>query len=306
MGTVTVTNTELKTASLLAIPALLPQAAAIEAFSHAVEIADKEIGQTTTVFVYDSGITTDNFNSSTRNYETSATGSQSTTGVEVTYTDHLISDATSYTAAQLAKLDMNEIVLEHISSVVDKVNMKIFNGVNETEFTEDPVVVTADNFDIVDIIDLEVDANDLNWKATGRSLVISDTYMANLKSGDFLTAVTNSDTNGAAVAMKFQPLHGFEIIPSNGIKRSAVATSENLVGFIAQKSALAIASAYPESVAHLGPVQVQRVKVGGIAVQINMQLNLSTHKYTITAETMFGMKKLRNKSLKRIISAVIP
>lgn len=307
MSTVTVSNLSLKAPALSAVSALLPQVVALDAFAKPIQSFSRDrLGETVVVPVNASGLTASAFNENTQNYLVSAAGSHTVDGVAVILDTHLISDATQHSLVDLTTgvVDMDEIVRSHISAVIDAAALSLYGDITVANFDAIGTAVAQANFDIDDLIDYEIACNDLNWGPMGRKLVLSDGYLGNIKKGSWLVALQNSEANAGNVALKFQPLHGFDVLPSNVIKRSATALgAEKLRGFVTDGTGLAFASAFPASSEGMGgTIKVQRVSLGGLSIQVKAKIVDATEKVAITAETYFGKKLLRAAGLKRILS----
>jgi hypothetical protein len=308
MSTVSATNLSLKAAALFHLSALLPLVTPLEAFARPTKNFSRErLGETVLVPVYAGSIDADEFDETTRNYiNSTGSGTQSTDGVPVELTSHLITDVTRHSLVDLVTgaVDINEVVRIHLSGLIGKVTKNCFGDISVANFGAIAAAVAQANFDIDDLVDYEVACNDLNWSSMGRKLVISDGYLGNMKKGSLLVAMQNTTDGADVVANKFKPLHGFDILPSNDIKQSVHALdAEKLRGFVTDGNAIAFATAYPPNSTGMGStLQVQRLSIGGISVQIKVKFDDDVEKVCITAETFFGKKVLRAAGLKRILS----
>ena len=297
----TFSSLDLKLAAdgLIAIPALVKRVDEFAAFSTQLKNSSALEGDTIQVPVYGLTAGAAAFDKTTNNYLTA--GTDSATGVGVVL-GAPIKQTSLIPARYLPNLDLRAKMQDLANAVLQKCQLNVYDSITAATYGAAAFTGIASTFDMTDIIDLETSANDFNF-GSDRVLVVSDAYLANVKKSDVLIALRNvSGGNGLDT---FAEAAGFKLIGSNLIKSAAPALSaDNLVGFMTDKSCIAIAAAYP-NVDGIGDpgVMIERTIINGFPIQFRSFYDRSTDQLSLTAECMFGFNKLRTGALKRLISA---
>jgi len=297
----TVTSLDLKMAAdgLPAIPSLVKRVDEFGGFSSSFGASAAIEGDVVNVPVYGITAGADAWNKSSNHYLTA--GTDSVTGVGVTL-DQRIKQTALIEAKYLPRLDLKMKLADLANAVLQKCQLNVYNTIINATYGAAAFTGVASTFDTVDMIDLEVLANDAKF-GTDRALVIADSYLANVKKSDPLIALRN--VAGGNGIDSFAELAGFKLIGSNLIKSvTGTAATENLVGFMTDKTAIAIASAYvnTDGIMDSG-VSIERTVIGGFPIQFRMFYDRETDQLSITAECLFGYNVLRSAALQRIVSA---
>jgi hypothetical protein len=187
------------------------------------------------------------------------------------------------------------------AKLAQKVFADIVGTVTAANFGAAALTSTAGNFDADDVVDLQVVADTANMPKEFRSLVLASSYIGALLKDN---AIQNASAFGSAAPVRdgsIGRLSGFDVFGSNLIPGN----SENLVGFVAHPSALAIAMRYlkpQEGNTYSAAYPVTDSKTGiTIGVREGYD-NLTGRKYRIW-EAAYGYSVGIAAGLKRIVSA---
>lgn len=175
----------------------------------------------------------------------------------------------------------------------------VLGEITNANFGAAALTSTAANFDEDDVADLANVADEADWAADNRYLVLSPDYITSLRK-----AAAIKDTSGygynAIQSGNIPMLHGFKIIMSNYIP----ANGENLVGFITDGSGIASAFRYliPQG-GHKYDRAEPRVGDGGITLGLREWYSEDYGNRRIVMESVYGFETGLAAGLKRIVSA---
>lgn len=244
------------------------------------------------------------WNISSNNYETQ--DDDSTTGVDITL-DQKIKKTAFVGEDDFAKLDITKKLKGLGHACAYQMLLTQYNTLTAAAYTNtEEVVGAASGFTYDDLIDLEVVADDAEF-GEDRYCVLANTYMANLKKDGIL--VTNKAANvDPSVAMsRFDIIGGFNTIGSTVIKNiSGTASTENLVGFITDSSAMGVGLGVPAFTGSAdGGVEVATSvdENTGIGIQLRRHYDRATGGWYLNAVILYGNAVVRTESLTRLVSA---
>jgi hypothetical protein len=168
------------------------------------------------------------------------------------------------------------------------------------------VVGAATAFDMEVLLDLEVVADDAEF-GDDRFCILANTYMANLKKDSDLVTLLNANVDGGVARSRFNNLANFETMGSTVIKDiTGTASTENLVGFITDGSAMGVALGVPAFTgASDGGVEVATSvdPNTGIGIQLRRHYDRATGGWYLNAVILYGNAVIRTESLTRLVSA---
>lgn len=252
------------------------------------------------VFVNSMTLDATDFNKSSNNYED--VDADATTGIDVTL-DTKIKKTAEIAEEDFAKIDITKKLSDLGYAVANQAVLRTYNKLLEANFGTSTVIGAASGFTYDDVIDLEVAADDAGF-ANGRSLLLANTYTANLKKDGVLIANKNNPTDPAAVWQRFDAIANFQTMSSSLLKTSTPAAgAENLVGFITDSSALALAMGTPEYNGG-GDVEVATVTdESGIGLQLRRHYSRATGSIYLNAVMLFGSEVTRADGLTLLASS---
>jgi hypothetical protein len=239
------------------------------------------------------------FNKSSNNYED--VGADATVGVDVLL-DTKIKKTAEIAEEDYAKIDISSKLRDIGYAVANEAVLRTYNKLTAANYATSVNVGAASGFTYDDVVDLEVAADDAGF-ANGRSLLLANTYTANLKKDGVLIANKNNSVDPAMVWQRFDAIANFATMSSSLLKSSTPASGENLVGFITDSSALALAMGTPEYNGG-GDVEVATVTdESGIGLQLRRHYSRATGSIYLNAVMLFGSEVTRATGLQRLVSA---
>jgi len=174
----------------------------------------------------------------------------------------------------------------------------ILGKITAANFGTAGLTSTAANFDEDDVADLANVADEADWAADNRYLVLSPDYIASLRK---VAEIKDSSGYGynAIQSGNIPMLHGFKIIMSNYIP----ANGENLTGFITDGSGLAAAFRYLAPQAGNKYDRAERVVGdGGITLGLREWYSEDFGNRRVVMESVYGFETGLAAGLKRIVS----
>jgi hypothetical protein len=252
--------------------------------------------------VFVNGMTLDasDFNKSSNNYET--VDADTTTGVDITL-DTKIKKTAEIAEEDFAKIDISAKLADIGYAVANEAVLRTYNKLTAANYATENIIGAASGFTYDDVVDLEVLADDAGF-ANGRSLLLANTYTANLKKDGLLVANKNQPSDPSLVWQRFDAIANFQTMSSSLLKTSTPAVgAENLVGFITDSSAMGIAMGTPEYNGG-GDVEVATVQdESGIGLQLRRHYSRATGSIYLNAVMLFGTEVTRATGLQRLVSA---
>jgi hypothetical protein len=251
--------------------------------------------------VFVNGMTLDasDFNAASNNYET--VDADTTTGIDIAL-DTKIKKTAEIAEEDYAKIDISKKLADIGYAVANEAVLRTYNKITAANFTANTNIGAAGSFTYDDVIDLEVEADDAGL-ANQRTLLLANTYTANLKKDGVLVANKNQPSDPALVWQRFDAIAGFATMSSSLLKSSTPGTGENLVGFYTDSSAIGLAMGTPAYNGG-GDVEVATVQdESGIGLQLRRHYSRATGSWYLNAVMLFGTAVTRAAGLKRLTSA---
>ena len=244
------------------------------------------------------------WNISSNNYETQ--DDDSTTGVDITL-DQKIKKTAFVGEDDYAKLDITKKLTGLGHACAYQMLLTQYNTLTAAAYTNTEVVVgAASAFDMEDMLDLEVTADDAEF-GDDRYCVLANTYMANLKKDADLVTLLNANVDPSVARSRFNAIAGFETIGSTVIKNiTGTASTENVVGFITDASAMGVGLGVPAFTGSAdGGVEVATSvdPNTGIGIQLRRHYDRATGGWYLNAVILYGNAVVRTESLTRLVSA---
>ena len=240
----------------------------------------------------------DEFDSSTNNYETAST--DTVTMKDVTLS-HRIKNTIAITDVQRPRIEIEQLIGNHVQSIVKKMQIVIMNLITNANYSTAGKVSTAVNFDSDDVADLWGVAEAANY-GKDRYLVLGTTYLTNMLKDNDLKNWQNSNTDDILKRANFPMINGFKII----LNKYVPDNSENLVGYITDKSGIAVASGliYPQDGSeNTVDYQVITDPATGLSLMQRAHYAGATGTLYVTHECMFGASVGQAAGLDRITSS---
>jgi hypothetical protein len=244
------------------------------------------------------------WNVSSNNYETE--DDDASTGVDITL-DQKIKKTAAVGEDDFSKLDISKKMAGLGHACAYQMLLTTYNTLTAANYTEtEEVVGAASGFTYDDLIDLEVRADDTEF-GPNRFAVLNNTYMANLKKDGILVANKAANVSPDVSMSRFDIIGGFNTIGSTVIKNiTGTASTENLVGFVTDSTAMGIGLGIPAFTgAGDGGVEVATSidPKTGIGIQMRRHYSRSTGKWYLNAVILYGNAVVRSSSLIRLVSA---
>lgn len=244
------------------------------------------------------------WNISSNNYQTQ--DDDSTTGVDITL-DQKIKKTAFIGEDDYSKLDISKKLAGLGHACAYQMLLTQYNTLTAAAYTNTEVVVgAASAFDMEDMLDLEVTADDASF-GENRWCVLANTYMANLKKDADLITLLNANVDPSVARSRFNAIAGFNTVGSVVIKSiSGTPSTENLVGFITDGSAMGVALGVPAFTGSSdGGVEVATSvdPNTGIGIQLRRHYDRATGGWYLNAVILYGNAVVRTESLTRLVSA---
>lgn len=173
----------------------------------------------------------------------------------------------------------------------------IFSCVTKANFGAAVENVSADNFDYKAILGIREACNLAKMPKDQRSLVLNTSLNTALLADDIVSRsfITNLAQPGVVEA-RVNRIAGFNVhetdcVPSN---------NENLAGFVAHPSAVAVAMRYLQPIANYDEAGAVTDPVTGLTFGYLRYTDTTSNKVYITLEALYGYKVIRPEALKRI------
>jgi len=214
----------------------------------------------------------------------------------------------SYTSSELRRLGgaFDPEVLGQIkgNKLAEDILADIWSLITNANYGAAVFTGLAADFDIDDVIDIEVAVEQAKWPLDRRGLVLKPAYTGGLKkdmNANGGMATYNRDSNGALRA--FPSIASFNFAASNVIP----ANGENLVGFAVYPSALLVAFSpiepAPEVMMELTDYRAQSDDDIGITIEYREWGDPDSDTVKRTIECNYGYALGETAALKRIVSA---
>jgi len=244
------------------------------------------------------------WNISSNNYQTQ--DDDSTTGVDITL-DQKIKKTAFVGEDDYAKIDITKKLNGLAHACAYQMLLTQYNTLTAALYTNTEVVVgAASAFDMEDMLDLEVVADDAEF-GDDRYCVLANTYMANLKKDADLITLLNANVDPSVARSRFNDIANFNTIGSTVIKSiTGTPSTENVIGFITDGSAMGVGLGVPSFTGSAdGGVEVATsVDDGsGIGIQLRRHYDRATGGWYLNAVILYGNAVVRTESLTRLVSA---
>lgn len=211
-------------------------------------------------------------------------------------TVHLTAKEAATTAVPL----LEKLVSTAAQQLAIDVLTDIFSCVTKANFGAALEGVSADSFDYKSILGIREACNLAKMPKDQRSLVLNTSLNTALLADDIVSRsfITNLAQPGVVEA-RVNRIAGFNVhetdcVPSN---------SENLAGFVAHPSAVAVAMRYLQPIANYDEAGAVTDPVTGLTFGYLRYTDTTSNKVYITLEALYGYKVVRAEALKRITTA---
>ncbi len=250
------------------------------------------------VFVNSMTLDASDFDVATNNYET--VGDDTTLGVDVPLSDKIKKTA-FVDEEDYSKMDISAKLRDLGYAVANEAVKRTYDKLVEATFGAGTVVGAASAFTFDDLIDLEVAADDAGLD-DGRTCLLANTYTANLKKDNLLVATMQQERAPGQSWTYFEEIAGFNVLKSSLFKSSVPATTEDIIGFYTDSSAIGLAMGTPAYTGE-GDVDVATVMdESGIGLQLRRHYDRATGGWYLNAVMLFGTEVLRASGLKLLAS----
>ena len=259
---------------------------------------DGRLNDSAKVFVNSMVLDASDFDVTTNNYGDA--DDDTTTGIDVTM-DTKIKKTAKIDEEDYAKIDISAKLRDLGYAVANEAVKRTYLKLTEANFGASVVVGAASAFTFDDVIDQEVVADDAGL-APDRTMLLSNTYTANLKKDNLLVATMQQENAPGSTWQAFEDIAGFDILKSSLYKATATTIAEDGVGFYTDSSALAIAFGTPAYTGE-GDVDVANVMdESGVGVQLRRHYDRDTGQWCLNAVMLFGSEVTRAAGLTLLAS----
>jgi len=239
------------------------------------------------------------FDVATNNYEDS--GDDTTVGIDVALTDKIKKTA-FIEEEDYSKIDITKKLEDLGHAVANEAILRTYNKLLVSSFGAGTDVGAASGFTFDNLIDLEVDADDAGLDVS-RTCLLANTYMANLKKDNLLVATMQQERSPGQSFQFFEEIAGFDVLKSSLFKSSTPATTENVIGFYTDSSALGLAMGAPAFTGE-GDVDIATVTdESGVGLQLRRHYSRKDGRWYLNAVMLFGTEILRSAGLKLLVSS---
>lgn len=197
----------------------------------------------------------------------------------------------------------NQFMEPAIEGLLDKIFTTVFALVTNANYSNNSVI-TAANFDADDMADLGAALSTLKVPKTRRAAILNPDYCASLAKDSVVEDASAFGDNMAIREGRVPRVRGFNTYEFTNIPNN----SENLEGFVAHPSAIALAARTvvdPTEIDGNAPLAVEnRVDpASGLPLQFRTWYDPDNGKLKISMGTLWGVSKGQGNSLRRILSA---
>ena len=208
-------------------------------------------------------------------------------------TVHLTAKEAASTAVPL----LEKLVATAAQQLAIDVLTDIFSCVKKAKFTTAADVASAEAFSYKTVLQIREACNKAKMPKAGRALVVTSSLNTALLADDIVARsfITNLAQPGVVEA-RINRLAGFDVyetdcVPDNG---------ENLAGFAAHSSAVAVAMRYLQPIANYDEAGAVTDPVTGLTFGYLRYTDTASNKVLITLECLYGYEVVRSAALQRI------
>jgi hypothetical protein len=233
---------------------------------------------------------------------------QTTTAVTVTLDPHPVTGfALTDTEAQEIAAGVwsdtsSRLVKTHTRAIANAVLNSLFSLITNANYGAAAFTGAASTFDADDVADLRNTAVTAGFDmGSNPVLVLNPDYYAALLKDNAIQDASASGTNAPLTLGDLPTLSGFTVVEAPTLPGN----SENLVGYIAEPSAMCIAmrGVDTQSRGDFLDFQILQTPTVGAVMTYSAIFNRSTRKVDHVFEALYGVKKAQGAALKRIVSA---
>lgn len=272
--------------------------APLQAFSTSFNDEAGERGKTINITTLDNTTSATDFTGTYSSQDTT----YGTTTITLTGHKFVTWHVTDTEVSQSSAVELNRFGYQKGGDLGKAVYQDILSAVTATNFGTAGFTGAASTFDSADVADLRSDAITANLPVNQCSLVLSNEYYTSLlKDANLNPAQTYGDAqvirDGAIPSLfGIGSLYESNSIPANG---------ENLVGFLAHPSAMAVAMRYLQPINTKEYISARRLvdDQTGMVLGYREYYEPSTGKQTAVLEAVYGFTAALDGSLIRIVSA---
>lgn len=204
---------------------------------------------------------------------------------------------TAKEAASTAVPLLEKLVATAAQQLAIDVLTDIFSCVKKASFTTAADVASAEAFSYKTVLQIREACNKAKMPKAGRALVVNTSLNTALLADDIVARsfITNLAQPGVVEA-RINRLAGFDVyetdcVPDNG---------ENLAGFAAHSSAVAVAMRYLQPIANYDEAGAVTDPVTGLTFGYLRYTDTASNKVLITLECLYGYEVVRSAALQRI------
>jgi hypothetical protein len=196
---------------------------------------------------------------------------------------------------------LEKLVMTAAQQLAIDVMSDIFTSITAANFGTPAIpAIAAEDFGYKTIIKIREACAAAKMPQDSRALVLDNSYFSSLLADDIVAKSFISPlAQQGVVEAKVNRIAGFNVyetgcVPDNG---------ENLVGFAAHPSSLAIAMRYLTPIANYDEAGAVTDPVTGLTFGYLRYTDTKSNKVYITLEALYGFKVVRPAGLQRIVSA---
>lgn len=208
-------------------------------------------------------------------------------------TVHMTAKEAATTAVPL----LEKLVATAAQQLAIDVLTDIFSCVKKASFTTAADVASAEAFSYKTVLQIREACNKAKMPKAGRALVVNTSLNTALLADDIVARsfISNLAQPGVVEA-RINRLAGFDVyetdcVPDNG---------ENLAGFAAHSSAVAVAMRYLQPIANYDEAGAVTDPVTGLTFGYLRYTDTASNKVLITLECLYGYEVVRTAALQRI------
>lgn len=274
----------------------------LTAFSTKLTTEVKNARKSDSIFVPvfgDSGDAAD-FDASTNNYET--TTDVNLNGVAVAINKHK-KHTTAWSDICEARSDARQWLSKKINAVIRAVQADVYALITSTNFNTTPAYTgAAATFGLDDTSKIEAKALAAGMDPSTLNLVLNTDYYSALLGDPTVLTASAYGTIKSMFNSELPTLNNMAVIRA----LSLPSNSQNLVGFVTDRTAIAIASGLApiqDSVAQTVDYQVITEPESGFSIALRTHTSDKLHEPIVTVEAVYGVAKAVSTGLIRLTSA---
>jgi hypothetical protein len=206
---------------------------------------------------------------------------------------------TAREAAETALPILDNLVAAAVKQLAEDVLSDVFSEITEANFGAPGIPALAPTaFDYRKTLEMREACSSVKMPITGRSLILDDAYYTNLLTDDVVSkSFILPLSQPGVIEAQLRRIAGFDVFPSTILPDNG----EDLVGFAAHPSGIAIAMRYLVPVAEYDEAGAVTDPETGLTFGYLRYTETSSNKIFVTVECLYGFKAAMSQGIRRLV-----